>query len=111
MAKAPNRFAGGLAKKPIGGAPTNGAKGGGKGPDRPSGGKGGGGGGGGGGERRRSTSARKKIGQVLVDLGFINEDQLWQVLDQHRQTSELTGRTAVAMQLVTEDQLTLALAE
>jgi type IV pilus assembly protein PilB len=108
MAKAPNRFAGGLAKKP-GAAPSNGAKGPtGKGPDRP--GKGGGGGGDGGRERRRPT-ARKKVGQILVDLGFINDDQLWQVLDQHRQTGELTGKTAVEMQLITEDQLTLALAE
>jgi type IV pilus assembly protein PilB len=108
MAKAPNRFAGGLAKKPGAAAPAKGA-GNGKSPEKP--GKGGGGGGGGGDRQRRPTSARKKIGQVMIDLGFINEDQLWQVLDHHRQMSELTGRAAVSLQLISEEQLTLALAE
>jgi type IV pilus assembly protein PilB len=108
MAKAPNRFAGGLAKKPsgapVGGkGPANGAKSGGE--------KSAVKGAGAGERRQRQSTARKKIGQVLIDLGFINEDQLWQVIDQHRQTNELTGRTAVQMQLITDDQLTLALAE
>jgi type IV pilus assembly protein PilB len=107
MAKAPNRFAGGLAKKPGTATPGKAAgSGNGKTPDKP-----GKGGGGGGGERRQRSSARKKIGQVLIDLGFINEDQLWQIIDHHRQTGELTGKSAVGMQLITEEQLTLALAE
>ena len=69
------------------------AAGNGKTPDKP--GKGGGGGGGGG-DRQRRPSARKKIGQVLIDLGFINEDQLWHVLDHHQQTGELTGQAPSA---------------
>jgi type IV pilus assembly protein PilB len=105
MAKAPSKFSQGLAKKkPVG--PTNGAGGGsGAGKEKaPPPGKGTK-------TKRGREGGRKKIGQVLIDLGFINEEQLWQILDHHRQTGDLTGRAAVNMQVINEDQLTLALAE
>jgi type IV pilus assembly protein PilB len=60
-------------------------------------------GGGGGGAR--------KFGQVLVDLGFIDDDQLWTILDESKQTGQRTGEIALARGLITEEQLTQALAE
>ncbi len=108
MAKAPNKFSGGLAKKPApGGLARVGTAGAGTG-NKP----------GGGGKLaadekpgKRIPGGRKKIGQVMVDLGFINEEQLWQILDQHRQTNNPFGQTAVDMQILNENQLLVALAE
>lgn len=56
--------------------------------------------------------AIRRIGQILVDLGFINEDQLELLLEeqQHRQ-HELLGRIAESMGLITDEQLANALAE
>jgi type IV pilus assembly protein PilB len=56
-------------------------------------------------------SGSRKIGQVLVDLGFVDDDQLWEVLEEAKSTGQLTGQTAVARGLITEDQLLTALAE
>jgi type IV pilus assembly protein PilB len=53
----------------------------------------------------------RKLGQVLVDLGFMDDDQLWELLDEAKNTSSLIGQTALARGLVTEDQLLQALAE
>jgi type IV pilus assembly protein PilB len=53
----------------------------------------------------------RKLGQVLVDLGFIDEDQLWEVLEEAKNTGQLTGQAAVARGLITDDQLLQALAE
>jgi len=53
----------------------------------------------------------RKFGQVLVDLGFIDDDQLWEVLDEAKNNAMLTGQTAVARGLINEDQLLQALAE
>jgi type IV pilus assembly protein PilB len=47
----------------------------------------------------------------MIDLGFINEEQLWQLLDHHRQNAMLSGEAAVALNLINDDQLTVALAE
>lgn len=55
--------------------------------------------------------ATKKLGQVMVDLGFIDEDQLWDILQESRETGQLFGQVAVARGLITEDQLLQALAE
>jgi type IV pilus assembly protein PilB len=60
-------------------------------------------GGGGGGSR--------KLGQVLVDLGFIDDDQLWEVLDESKTGGQPTGQVAVARGLITDEQLLAALAE
>jgi len=53
----------------------------------------------------------RKIGQVLVDLGFLDEEQLWDVLQEARETGQLTGQVALARGLITEEQLLQALAE
>ncbi|MCA9116614.1 MAG: Flp pilus assembly complex ATPase component TadA [Planctomycetaceae bacterium] len=56
--------------------------------------------------------AQRRLGQILVDLGFLTEDQLWDVLEEQKQSpGEIIGQVAVRMGLVTEVQVTEALAE
>jgi type IV pilus assembly protein PilB len=56
--------------------------------------------------------AKRRLGQILVDLGFLNEDQLWDILEEQKQSpGEVIGRVAVRMGLVNEAQLSEALAE
>src|SRR5262249_47545988 len=53
----------------------------------------------------------RKIGQVLVDLGFIDDAQLWEILDEAKNTGSQTGQVALQRGLVTEEQLLQALAD
>jgi type IV pilus assembly protein PilB len=53
----------------------------------------------------------RKIGQVLIDLGFLDDDQLWEVMEESKSNGQQVGQTAVARGLITEDQLLQALAE
>ncbi|MEZ5940848.1 MAG: ATPase, T2SS/T4P/T4SS family [Planctomycetaceae bacterium] len=56
--------------------------------------------------------AQRKLGQILVDLGYLTEDQLWDVLEEQKQSpGEVIGQVAKRMNLVTEAQITEALAE
>ncbi len=56
--------------------------------------------------------APRRIGQILVDLGFLSDDQLQMVLDeQEQQPGALFGKIAEEMQLITDEQLIQALAE
>jgi type IV pilus assembly protein PilB len=56
--------------------------------------------------------ARRKLGQILVDLGYLTEDQLWDVLEEQKQSpGEVIGKVAGRMGLVTEAQVMEALAE
>ena len=56
--------------------------------------------------------AQRRLGQILVDLGYLTEDQLWDVLEDQKQSpGEVIGQVAVRMGLVTDDQVTEALAE
>jgi type IV pilus assembly protein PilB len=56
--------------------------------------------------------AQRKLGQILVDLGYLTEDQLWDVLEEQKQSpGEVIGQVAVRMGLVTDVQVTEALAE
>jgi type IV pilus assembly protein PilB len=56
--------------------------------------------------------AQRKLGQILVDLGYINDDQLWDILEEQKQSPGVViGQVAVRMGLVTQDQVTEALAE
>jgi type IV pilus assembly protein PilB len=56
--------------------------------------------------------AKRRLGQILVDLGYMNEDQLWDVLEEQKQApGEVIGRVAIRMGLVTEAQVSEALAE
>jgi len=56
--------------------------------------------------------AMRRIGQIFVDLGFINDDQLEMLLEEQKnRPEELLGQVAESMSLVTDDQLAQALAE
>jgi len=56
--------------------------------------------------------AQRKLGQILIDLGYLTEDQLWDVLEEQKQSpGEIIGQVAIRMGLVTEAQITEALAE
>jgi type IV pilus assembly protein PilB len=56
--------------------------------------------------------APRRIGQILVDLGFLTDEQLDIVLEeQEQQPGTLLGKIAEDMQLITDEQLTQALAE
>lgn len=56
--------------------------------------------------------AQRKLGQILVDLGYINDDQLWDILEEQKQSpGTVIGQVAVRMGLVTQAQVTEALAE
>jgi type IV pilus assembly protein PilB len=56
--------------------------------------------------------AARKLGQILVDLGYLTEDQLWDVLENQKQSpGEVIGQVAVRMGLVTAAQVTEGLAE
>ena len=56
---------------------------------------------------------RRKIGQILVDLGYLTEDQLWDVLNEQQQnrSDRLLGQLAVEMGLVSDAQVAQAVAE
>lgn len=56
--------------------------------------------------------AQRKIGQILVDLGYINDDQLWDMLEDQKQSpGTVLGQVGVRMGLITQAQVTEALAE
>ncbi len=56
--------------------------------------------------------AQRKLGQILVDLGYINDDQLWDILEEQKQSpGTVIGQVAVRMGLVSQAQVTEALAE
>lgn len=54
----------------------------------------------------------RRLGQILVDLGYLTEDQLWDVLEEQKQSpGEVIGQVAIRMGLVDEAQVTESLAE
>ena len=56
--------------------------------------------------------ALRRIGQILVDLGFLSEDRVKMVLDEQRQRpAELFGQVAIGMGLLADEQLVQGLAE
>ncbi len=56
--------------------------------------------------------AIRRIGQILVDLGYITDEQLEMLLEeQQQQPGEQLGKIAEEMGLVTDEQLAQALAE
>src|SRR4029079_4657282 len=56
--------------------------------------------------------AHRRIGQVLVDMGFITDEQQELLVDeQHEHPGQLLGKVAIDMGLIHEDQLAQALAE
>ncbi len=56
--------------------------------------------------------AVRKLGQVLVDLGYIDEEQLELLLEDHQaRHGEKIGEVAISLGLINEEQLAQALAE
>ena len=56
--------------------------------------------------------ALRRIGQILVDLGFLSEEQREILLDEQQQRhGELLGQVAISMGMITDEQLAHALAE
>jgi type IV pilus assembly protein PilB len=56
--------------------------------------------------------AIRRIGQILVDLGFINDDQLKELLlEQESRPDDLLGKIGIDIGLFTDDQLAQGLAE
>ena len=56
--------------------------------------------------------AIRRIGQILVDLGYIDDDQLEMLLEeQQQQPGEKLGKIAEGLGLITDEQLSQALAE
>ncbi|TWT38023.1 Type II/IV secretion system protein [Posidoniimonas corsicana] len=56
--------------------------------------------------------AMRRLGQILVDMGFITDEQLELIVDEQKQHhGQLIGRVAMDMGLINEDQLVQALAE
>lgn len=58
-----------------------------------------------------ATGGKRRLGQVFVDLGFCDEDQLWEVIEEAKNTAQPVGQVAVARGLINEDQLLQALGE
>ncbi len=56
--------------------------------------------------------AMRRIGQIMVDMGFIDDEQLDLLVDEQKQhPGQLLGRVAMDMGLINEDQLTQVVAE
>jgi type IV pilus assembly protein PilB len=56
--------------------------------------------------------AQRRLGQIFVDMGYLTEDQLWDILEEQKQSpGEVIGQVGIRMGLVTEAQVTEALAE
>ncbi len=54
----------------------------------------------------------RRLGTILVDMGYLDEDTLWKVLEeQKRSGGELIGKVATRMGLVTEEKVLKALGE
>jgi type IV pilus assembly protein PilB len=79
--------------KPSAGKPTLGGK---KGPPPAKGG---------------AKGGSRRIGQVLIDLGFIDDDHLWDLLEEGKSSGQPLGQVALTRGLINEDQLLQALGE
>ena len=56
--------------------------------------------------------AQRRIGQILVDLGYVSDEQLEMLLDEQQQRpGQLLGQVAQDLGLINDDQLAQALAE
>jgi type IV pilus assembly protein PilB len=58
-----------------------------------------------------ADGGNRKFGQVLVDLGYIDQEQLWDLLEEARNADQSLGRIVLDRGLVTEDQLLRAQGE
>ena len=54
----------------------------------------------------------RRLGQIMLDLGYLDDEKLWNVLEeQKRSGGEMFGKVAVRLGLINEDQLLKALGE
>ena len=54
----------------------------------------------------------RRIGTIMMDMGYLDEDSLWKILEeQNRSGNELLGKVAVRMGLAKEEQVLKALGE
>ena len=54
----------------------------------------------------------RRLGTILVDMGYLDEDGLWKVIEeQKRSDNELIGKVATRLGLASEDQVLKALGE
>ena len=53
---------------------------------------------------------KKRIGEILIELGFIDESQLKMALDEKNKTGLLVGDVLLRLDWITEEQLQMALA-
>ena len=55
----------------------------------------------------------RRLGTIMVDMGYLDEDTLWKVLEEQKRSggADLLGKVAVRMGLVKEDQVMKALGE
>jgi type IV pilus assembly protein PilB len=58
-----------------------------------------------------ADGGNRKFGQVLVDLGYIDQEQLWDLLEEARNSDQSLGRVVLERGLVSEDQLLQAQGE
>lgn len=53
----------------------------------------------------------RRLGKILVDLGYLDEEKLWNVIEEQKRNNDLIGKVAIRLGLVNEDQVLKALAE
>ena len=61
--------------------------------------------------KNAERASGRRIGQIMVDLGFMDDNQLWEVLEEAKDKNIKTGQAAIGKGLITETQLMQALAE
>ncbi|MEI7684135.1 MAG: ATPase, T2SS/T4P/T4SS family [Planctomycetota bacterium] len=61
--------------------------------------------------KNAERASGRRIGQVLIDLGFIDEGQLWDLLEHAKENGLKLGQAGIARGLISETQLMQALAE
>src|SRR5262249_40074428 len=62
-------------------------------------------------DRKSGGERKNKIGQVLVDLGYIEEDQLFDLAGEAMSTGQTVEQCALSRGLITEDQVVQAISE
>jgi type IV pilus assembly protein PilB len=53
----------------------------------------------------------RRLGTILCDLGYLDEEGLWRVLEEQKKGNDLIGKVAVSLGLVSEEQVLKALSE
>ncbi|HEU5115549.1 MAG TPA: ATPase, T2SS/T4P/T4SS family, partial [Isosphaeraceae bacterium] len=53
----------------------------------------------------------RRLGTILVDMGYLDEEKLWNVLEEQKRSNELIGKVVERLGYATEDQVLKALGE